>query len=260
MAVYGPCLAAKIVSYHCMEGWSLALRSSVATRVIALSLLSPFITVDRKLGDSDVQLQHNKITNLKLAVPCIDGVLIQAGQTFSFCHLVGMPTRARGFVEGLELSFGEARRGVGGGICQIANMIHWLALHSPLQVTARSNHSFDPFPDEGRVLPFGTGAAIFYNFVDLMLYNPTSETLQLRLWLTESDLVGELRSNVAPRLKYHVYQRAHRFFIKDAQVYRTNEIWRDVLERDHGNACVAQQMMYRNCVRVMYDVDEALLR
>lgn len=79
----------------------------------------------------------------------------------------------------MELSFGEARPGVGGGICQLSNLIHWMALHSPLQVVERSNHSFDPFPDHNRVLPFGFGAAIFYNYVDLVLHNPTRQHFQL---------------------------------------------------------------------------------
>ncbi|OYV00241.1 MAG: hypothetical protein CFE26_24270, partial [Verrucomicrobiales bacterium VVV1] len=43
----------------------------------------------RKLGDTDPQLQVNKITNLKVAISCLDGVLIRPGETFSFCKLVG---------------------------------------------------------------------------------------------------------------------------------------------------------------------------
>ncbi|WP_368659100.1 VanW family protein [Budvicia aquatica] len=63
------------------------------------------------------------------------------------------PSRERGFVEGMELSFGEARSGIGGGICQLSNLIHWMAMHSPLVVIERANHSFDPFPDEGGCCP-----------------------------------------------------------------------------------------------------------
>lgn len=51
----------------------------------------------------------------------------------------------------MEVSFGEARSGIGGGICQLSNLIHWMAIHSPLVVVERSNHSFDPFPNEGWV-------------------------------------------------------------------------------------------------------------
>lgn len=36
----------------------------------------------RKLKDVDMYLQYNKIENLKLAVKCIDGILIQPGETF----------------------------------------------------------------------------------------------------------------------------------------------------------------------------------
>ena len=107
----------------------------------------------RKLGDSEQRWQKNKVINLKIASERISTILIKPNETFSFCQLVGLPTIKQGYVEGMELSFGQARGGIGGGICQIANLIHWLVLHSPLEVIQRSQHSFDPFPDQGRVLP-----------------------------------------------------------------------------------------------------------
>ena len=133
----------------------------------------------RKLGDSDMQLQYNKITNLKLAAKEISGIFIKPGETFSFCKLVGLPTEKKGYLMGMELSFGKARPGIGGGICQIANLLNWLVLHSPLTIVEKSQHSFDPFPDEGRVLPFGSGAAIFYNYIDYQFTNNTDKTFQI---------------------------------------------------------------------------------
>lgn len=38
----------------------------------------------RQLKDVDMWLQHNKITNLKLAIARIDGLILQPGETFSF--------------------------------------------------------------------------------------------------------------------------------------------------------------------------------
>ena len=70
--------------------------------------------------------------------------------------------------------------GVGGGICQLANLVHWMVLHSQLTVVERSEHSFDPFPDKGRVLPWGVGCSIVYNYVDLVVRNDTDHTFQLR--------------------------------------------------------------------------------
>ncbi len=114
----------------------------------------------RELSADEMRLQHNKVINLRLASAETDGILIRPGESFSFNRTVGNCTRARGFVEGMRLTNGRAIAGVGGGICQLANLIHWMVLHSPLTVTARSEHSFDPFPpDKGRVLPWGGSAA-----------------------------------------------------------------------------------------------------
>ena len=57
--------------------------------------------------------------------------MIRPGETFSFNKLVGNCTRGAGFVEGMRLSNGQASPGVGGGICQLANLLHWMVLHSP---------------------------------------------------------------------------------------------------------------------------------
>jgi len=213
----------------------------------------------RKLGDSDLALQHNKVINLKLAVAAIDGLIIAPGEHFSFCRLVGRPTLKRGYVEGMELSFGEARRGVGGGICQLSNLIHWMAIHSPLVVVERSNHSFDPFPDEGRVLPFGSGAAIFYNYVDLVLHNPTDRSFQLKLNVGETQLEGELLCDRVREYRYHVFQEAHRFVREGSRVFRENEIWREVREKGQVGELVERVRLYRNRVVVKYEVMEELI-
>ena len=112
----------------------------------------------RRLGNSDPQLQENKITNLKIACPTIDGILIKPKQTFSFWRQLGEATAEKGYAEGMQLSRGEVVRGVGGGLCQLANLLYWMSLHTPLEIVERHHHSFDPFPDENRTLPFGSGA------------------------------------------------------------------------------------------------------
>lgn len=71
----------------------------------------------KKLGNSEMWLQHNKVHNFGICVPILNGLVIQPGDSFSFCKLIGKPTRKRGFKEGMELSMGKARSGIGGGIC-----------------------------------------------------------------------------------------------------------------------------------------------
>src|SRR5437773_9739684 len=68
----------------------------------------------RKLGEVDMQLQRNKITNLRLAAGRLQHVVIAPGQTFSFWYLIGEPNAQRGFVEGLLIHSGRMAQGVGG--------------------------------------------------------------------------------------------------------------------------------------------------
>ncbi|MDP3641159.1 MAG: VanW family protein [Alphaproteobacteria bacterium] len=67
--------------------------------------------------------QTNKITNLKIAALQINGLLIKPGETFSFCKTVGRPTKKKGYLEGMELSRGKAQPGIGGGVCQLSNLL-----------------------------------------------------------------------------------------------------------------------------------------
>jgi len=205
----------------------------------------------KKLGESDRQLQVNKVTNLRIAISNIDGILIRPGETFSFCKLVGLPTEKKGYLLGMELSFGKARAGVGGGICQISNLIHWLIIHSPLTVTERYHHSFDPFPDDGRVLPFGSGATVFYNYRDYQFTNNTEHTFQINLWLTDKCLEGELRINNELDYSYHVIEKDHQFLKIEGEFYRKNEIWRDKILKYDGKI-VGTDLITKNFARVTY--------
>ena len=104
-------------------------------------------------------------------------------------ELVGPPTAKNGYQE--SLTIGRTSQGgflgsaPGGGLCQLANMIHWLVLNSPLEVTELHHHSDALFPDERRRVPFGTGTSVFYKNIDYQFRNTGSEPVQLLLWLTD---------------------------------------------------------------------------
>ena len=163
----------------------------------------------RKLKDVDMQLQHNKIINLRIALNKVNNVVIRPGETFSYWHLIGRPSRRKGYVDGMILDKGTFRARVGGGLCQLSNLIYWMTLHTPLTVVERHRHSYDVFPDAGRTQPFGSGATCFYNYGDLMIRNDTKQNFQLVLGLTDSDLVGAWKSDRPIDCQYEVYEKAH---------------------------------------------------
>ncbi|GAA1921416.1 VanW family protein [Nocardioides hwasunensis] len=211
----------------------------------------------RELAPDQMQLQHNKVTNLRLAAERIDGLVIAPGETFSFNRVVGSCTRRKGYLDGMKLSNGEAEAGVGGGICQIANLVHWMVLHSPLTVVERSEHSFDPFPDKGRVLPWGVGCSIVYNYVDLVVRNDTDHPFQLRTWVGDRYLHGQLRTDERPAHSYQVEARGEQFLRREGQVFRRNQVWRRVIDRRTGDQ-VGDELLMSNCALVVYEPGPAV--
>lgn len=205
----------------------------------------------RELEPSEMGLQHGKVENLALASRRVDALVIRPGETFSFNKTVGNCTRRKGYVEGMRLSNGEAHAGVGGGICQLANLVHWMVLHSPLTVTERSEHSFDPFPDNGRVLPWGSGCSIVYNYVDLCFRNDTELTFVLSVRVGERYLEGELRADDTPPASYRVHARDEEFLKLGSEYFRRNELWRDVIDRRTGRT-VGSELLRTNCALVKY--------
>jgi vancomycin resistance protein VanW len=92
----------------------------------------------RRLGDVDMSLQRNKIENLRLAIRHLDGRVLRPGEELSFWQCVGRPTAQRGYLRGLVLVHGTMSSDVGGGLCQLSNLLHWMVLHTTMNVRSIS--------------------------------------------------------------------------------------------------------------------------
>ena len=163
----------------------------------------------RPLKDVDMYLQENKRTNLQLAIKHLDTIIIKPEETFSIWRLVGRPTKQKGYLEGLVLKQGLIGKDTGGGLCQLGNLLFWIFAHSPLTITERYRHGFDVFPDVKRTVPFGAGATLSYNHIDLQVKNETPNTFQLKLWLDDTHLNGKLLCNSRLTTAFKVEERNH---------------------------------------------------
>lgn len=206
----------------------------------------------RKLKDVDMWYQENKIINLKIAIKQLNGVVIKPGETFSYWRLIGKTTRRKGYVEGMVLHYGTFKPGVGGGLCQLSNLIYWMTLHTTLTVTERYRHSYDVFPDSKRTQPFGSGATCSYNYLDLQIKNETDQAYQLHLYMTDEHLVGEWRTAYPQLYQYEVYEKEHA--IKPA--YWGGYIRRNVIHRrvfNQQKQFVEDQYVTENHAIMMYE-------
>lgn len=205
----------------------------------------------RSLRDVDMYLQENKRTNLELAIAKINRTTILPGQTFSIWKLVGRPTKAKGYLDGLVLNQGKIDKGTGGGLCQLGNLLFWIFAHSPLEVIERYRHGFDVFPDVNRKVPFGAGATLSYNYIDLQVQNKTDNSFQLKLWLDSKYLNGELLADKPVNKEYEVLEKNH---IMKQQMWggysRHNQIFKKEIDQNKG---AVEYLLVENHAIMMYN-------
>ncbi|MDF2672311.1 MAG: VanW family protein [Clostridiales bacterium] len=210
--------------------------------------------IRRRLGNVDMDLQENKSINLSLSAPKVNRILIKPGEVFSFWKLVGNCTAKKGYLNGLVIKSGNVSRGIGGGMCQFTNLIHWMVLHSPLTIIEHHHHNnIDLFPDHGRQIPFGTGTSIMYNYLDYQFINNSKQTFQLIVYTNDEYLCGELRSDREIEVTYHISEENQHFSKVDKDYYRNNEIYRETIDKNTGNV-INKELIVMNHAKVVYDI------
>jgi vancomycin resistance protein VanW len=207
----------------------------------------------RRLRNVDMWMQENKIQNLKIAISKLDKLIIEPNQKFSYWRQIGLPSYKKGYIDGMILSDGKVISGVGGGLCQLSNLIYWMTLHTPLTVVERWRHSYDVFPDSNRKQPFGSGATCSYPNIDLQIANNTKQKFQLKLHLTDTHLVGEWISDQPINVKYEVIEKDHS--IKQEYILgyvRSNVLYRKVIDLN-TNKEIITEFLTSNQALMMYD-------
>ncbi len=141
----------------------------------------------------------------------------------------------------------------GGGLCQLANMIHWLVLHTPLEVTELHHHSDALFPDSNRTEPFGTGTSISYKALDYKFKNTSNTPIQVRVWLDDTFLYAEIRSTVPLLQKYKLVEEDNYYEKEDDGVfYRNSKVYKITINKETKEE-INKELILKNHSKVMYD-------
>lgn len=223
-------------------------RQSVSLPYIQTSHATPLY---RHLRGEEMELQKNKVVNLQLAAARLNGVVLRPGETFSYWRLIGKPSRKKGYREGMVLFLGRIGSDVGGGLCQLSNLIFWMTLHTPLTVVERYRHSHDVFPDSNRTQPFGSGATCAYPHRDLMIRNDTDQCFQLCVRVGETHLEGEWRAEAPQKFQYEILERNARMDQASWGGYiRHNELFRRVFDLD--GTLLREECLFANDAIMMY--------
>ena len=163
-------------------------------------------------------------------------------------------SRRKGYKDGRVIEAGVLRAGLGGGLCNLANTLYLLALHSPLDVEEVHYHSDALAPDKGERVPFSAGTSVSYNYIDLRFKNNTDMVFQLLTWRDGETLLAELRADRGIDRRYALREEDHHFQREGAEIYRVSKIYRDTYRKADG-VLVASELIRDNHSLVMFDHD-----
>ena len=221
--------------------------SKIRQEKILPNLVSSYSTQLIKRGPGiDITLQKGKATNIQIASKNLNNIIIHPGEEFSFWSLVGNTTKKKGYQEGRVIVNGKVEPDIGGGLCNLANLLHLLIVHSPMKITEFHSHSDALDPDKGTRKPFANGTSVQYNHQDYRFKNNTDQLIQLRTWTENEILFGELRSESQFPFTYQIVEENHHFKKEGDHYYRNSMIYREKVDR------ITEQIL-ENHSKVMYD-------
>ncbi|MGV3244978.1 YqeG family HAD IIIA-type phosphatase [Staphylococcus sp. 11261D007BR] len=202
----------------------------------------------------DPVLQENKAFNIDKAATKLNGLLIKPGEEFSFWHLIGKVDAKHGYKDGRVIVNNQVQAGTGGGLCNLANTINLLVIHSPLEITEVHYHSDALAPDKGERKPLANGTSVAYNYVDYRFKNTTDQTFQLCIWCEGKELKAELRNEHDGPYRYKIVEDNHRFEKEGHAFYRKSKIYK-VTVNPSDESYIKKELLWDNKSEVMFDYD-----
>lgn len=108
----------------------------------------------------------NRSENIRLASKKLNGILIDSNEEFSFNNTIGRRSTEKGFKSAPIIINGEARLGMGGGICQVSSTLYNAAIYSGLDIVQVKNHTIP-----SSYIAKGRDATVSYGDIDLIFKN-----------------------------------------------------------------------------------------
>ena len=177
-----------------------------------------------------VSADANWNINMELACKALNGILIKAGEEFSFNNTIGEPTAKLGY-KAVDLYFGKAMTNImGGGLSQVASTLYNCALIADLDILERYAHTYSPtFVDTG------FDAQVYYGSMDLRFKNTTEQPirieasmangfLQIRLIGTDTkdytvDIAYEITKTKNPQTEYITMEQDNPGNHEDGEIF-----------------------------------------
>src|SRR5258708_6108144 len=130
----------------------------------------------------------SRVYNVNLAASKFNGVIIPAGEVFSFDETIGDISAFTGYKQAYIISGGKTILGDGGGVCQVSTTIFRAAMNAGLPIIERNAHAYRVHYYEEDALP-GLDATVYSPTVDFKFKNDTPGSILIQTHIDLSNLV-----------------------------------------------------------------------
>lgn len=142
---------------------------------------------------SRMKKDADRTYNVKLGASILDGYVIMPGELFSFNHVLGDRSQARGFRYAPVIASGKIVEGMGGGTCQVASTLYAAAFFAGLTIEDRVPHS-----RPSSYIKLGLDATVSYPSKDLKIRNPLEYPVVIHFSIEDGIARVEIRAKERP--------------------------------------------------------------
>lgn len=163
----------------------------------ALGIVEPVSEFATNLTSDPVRTE-----NLRVGAAAISGVVLAPGETFSLLETLGPIDAEHGYGDAGVLVGGQLKKGMGGGLSQLATTLYNAVFFSGLEVLEHQPHTqyFSRYPE-------GREATIFSPDLDLKFHNDSDYGVLIESWVADwqihvrfwSTKVWDIESQTSPR-------------------------------------------------------------
>ena len=199
----------------------------------------------------DIKYQYNKAYNLQCYAKPIHRILIEPEKTFSFCYLIKDVSSNNELKEGLNLVDGVIQPSIGGGLCQLSNMIYEAALHTELTISERHPHLIEYIYNPSETI-IGLDATIAVGWCDLKLTNNTTHPYQILVTFDGTDIIVQINSTIQNTKQYIITNSNLHYTTTGNHTYQTVDVNRTTL---YPNGKQSTTKLYTNKCEIGYSLD-----
>ncbi len=116
----------------------------------------------------------NRSDNIVLAAKNVNGIVVRAGETFSFNKLVGQRLATNGYKIAPVFINGKLVPDYGGGVCQVSSTLYNAVLLADMKIEERTPHFRPP-----AYVPLGQDATVADNYLDFKFHNTSGHNIYI---------------------------------------------------------------------------------